>query len=168
MLNVQARAHEQEWQVHQVLGPGDRRTYELVLNPQHGQWLLDLAGLYDLTWATTWWTVANERIAPLLGLPPLPAVPLPAAFGNRPDHYSAKTPHVRRWARGRALAWIDDDIDERDAIALTKDWTGHRLEVMRADPPLAAVLTIGIDPTQGLQPGHISQLRLWSPNSGAP
>ena len=162
VLNVQARAEEPGWETHQVLGPGNRRSFNLVLNAQHGRWLLELAPFYDLTWATTWWTVANQRIAPLLGLPDLPAVPLPTAFGPRTRDYCPKTPHVRRWAKGRSLAWIDDDIDHRDAHALTKDWAGDRLEVMRHDPPLSAVLTIAIDPDQGLERAHIDQLHEWA------
>lgn len=161
VLNVPTRGVEIGWETHEVLGPGDRRAFLLVTNSLHGEWLLELADLYELTWCTTWWTVANERVAPLLGLPPLPAVPLPTAFSDLPLPYSPKTPHVRRWAKGRPLAWIDDDIDERDGDALTIDWSGTR-SVLRGDPPVSAALTLHVDPGVGLTSGHVDRLRGWA------
>lgn len=162
VLNVPGRAGEPGWETHLILGPGDRRTFEVVINRSHGSDLLDLAEWFELTWATTWWTVANERLGPLLGLPPLPAVPLPSAFRRTHNLYSPKTPHVRRWAKGRPLAWVDDDIGDDDATALTRDWSAHRLEVMRSDPPVSAVLALAVDPNVGLTRDHLARLRRWA------
>ena len=60
----------QEWQ--------SRRNPLLArMDRTHGQRLLALA--CDLIWATAWMHDANEVIAPLLGLPPLPVADLPEA-----------------------------------------------------------------------------------------
>ncbi len=56
----------------------DNSNPQLVkLVPGHGPRLLALS--CDLIWATAWMEDANEVIAPLLGLPPLPVVDLPSA-----------------------------------------------------------------------------------------
>ena len=60
----------QEWQ--------SRRNPRLArMDRTHGRRLLALA--CDLVWATAWMHDANEVIAPLLGLPPLPVADLPEA-----------------------------------------------------------------------------------------
>ena len=162
VLNVAPgpRRPDADWQVHQARSYRGTE-YTLHLNPEHGRWLTGLAELFELTWCTTWWRVANERIAPPIGLPTdLPAVPLPDTWSNVPLDYAAKTPHVRRYAAGRALAWIDDDIDDRDAEALTRlkpDDRSHLAGTQRC----ASALTLNVDPDVGLTEGHIERLRKW-------
>jgi hypothetical protein len=43
----------------------------------HGQWLPELAGRFDLVWATGWGDNANRLLAPLLGLASLPVIGMP-------------------------------------------------------------------------------------------
>jgi hypothetical protein len=43
----------------------------------HAQWLAELARAFDLVWASAWGFQANERLCPVLGLDPLPFVPMP-------------------------------------------------------------------------------------------
>lgn len=78
------------------------------------------AGTFNLAWCTTWWR-RIETIAPLVGLPSgLPAVPLPRWSGHdRPFRCAPKTPHVRRFANGRPMAWLDDDFLSIDADCAT-------------------------------------------------
>lgn len=167
VLNVSPgpRRPNADWQVHKAQGPCGAE-YTLHLNPEHGRWLTGLAELFELTWCTTWWRVANERIAPLVGLPDLPAVELPDVWSNVPLNFSAKTPHVRRYAQGRALAWIDDDIDDRDAEALTRlkpDDRSHLPGTQRC----ASALTLNVEPDIGLTESHIERLRAWGELRGA-
>jgi len=115
-----------------------------------------------LTWCTTWWRVANERIAPLVGLPTdLPAVRLPAAWSNVPLDFSAKTPWVRRRANGRAAAWVDDYIDERDSAALTRAVAIDDRSHLGRTQPCVAALALNVDPDLGLTEHHIEMLRRW-------
>ncbi|GAA3438125.1 hypothetical protein [Kutzneria kofuensis] len=62
------------------------------LDPAHGARLCALS--CELVWATTWLSDANDLIAPLLGLPPLPVV-------DRPDTDDEEPPglHWKTWPR---------------------------------------------------------------------
>ncbi|WP_370246629.1 hypothetical protein [Nocardioides sp.] len=156
------------WQPHDVLGPFDDRAYRLVLDPRHGDWLTSLRQHYRLAWCTTWWRVADQRIAPLLGLTPLrhavPLPPTPAAHHVDAD-VSAKTPHVRAWANGAPLAWIDDDIDQRDADALLAPAPDDTRPP--STTPCSDVLLLRTDPAEGLQPHHVDRLLSWTPRTHA-
>jgi len=162
VLNVWPHAlrPDGDWQGHTVLNERDV-AYTLHLNPVHGEWLNGLADVYDLAWGTTWWRVANKRISPLLGLPTtLPSVPLPNPE-MAPWRISWKTPHVRRWANGRALAWIDDDITASDAEALTRlDVDGDMW--LGGTPPVPDALAVNIPLRIGLTWQHVVQLRDWA------
>ncbi|MER8187805.1 HAD domain-containing protein [Kitasatospora sp. NPDC094015] len=130
---------------HELLG------YTVLLAPAHGDWLRELAVRYDLVWATTWEEEANARIAPLLGLPPLPVVRL-TGYVPRPD--DPKVPLLdlfsgRKWApivrhaQGRPFAWLDDIIPG----------SLRRRAVLRRDR-----LLLRIDPEHGLQRRHVDRL----------
>lgn len=122
-----------------------------------------LTDLYELTWCTTWWPVANERIAPLLGLPQdLPCVPLPTTWSEVPVAFSAKTAHVRRYASGRPIAWVDDDVDERDMQALTRAISPADTSVLAGTQPCRAALALNCDPDIGLTIEHAIRLREWA------
>lgn len=144
-----------EWQVHSVANEFDQ-VFTLHLNPVHGDWLNGLADVFDLAWCTTWWEVANERISPRLGLPTdLPCVPLPdQRYADVPVTIAWKTPHVHHWARGRALAWIDDDITPRDQDVL--------MTPTRDGPAVSNALAIPIPLGVGLLWEHIERLRHWA------
>ncbi|GIH94970.1 HAD domain-containing protein [Planobispora siamensis] len=89
------------------------RPLRVWLNPGHGPALLALP--YELVWATTWREEANVWIAPRIGLPRLPVVewrePHTAGGG---DGVHWKTRQIVEWARGRAFAWVDDEIGDAD------------------------------------------------------
>ncbi len=40
----------------------------VLVNPEHGIWISELARVFDVTWATAWNDDANRLLAPLLGI----------------------------------------------------------------------------------------------------
>ena len=68
----------------------------------------------ELVWATTWMEEANERIAPILGLPPLPMIGWPAPSTAPPGLLQWKTETIVRYAAGRPFVWIDDEFGFAD------------------------------------------------------
>jgi len=74
------------------------------INPEHGIWITELTGAFDVVWATGWNDEANRLLAPLLQIKPLPVLTMPAA----PFQPGDKVPLVASYAGGRAAAWIDD------------------------------------------------------------
>ncbi|MGW5219937.1 hypothetical protein ACWEQA_18895 [Nocardia sp. NPDC004085] len=79
-----------------------------------------MAEFYALTWATVWGVEANSWIAPKLGLPELPVVQWPTMYDAGPEGTFWKTRHLISHAAGRAFAWIDDELSERD-----RDFVGY-------------------------------------------
>jgi hypothetical protein len=118
------------------------------LNPDHGPALTALP--FDLAWATTWEDEANHFVAPLLGLPALPYVEWPHPRPNPGGGVFWKTPRIVEWARGRAFAWVDDEITDADL-----DW-------VRAHHPGSALLH-RIDPRFGLTADDFALLANWEP-----
>jgi hypothetical protein len=98
--------------------PPDRSVarFELIDGMVHcislaaGERLRRLAELYDLVWATGWEDRANDSLSPLLGLPELPFLRFDGAARFGSAHW--KLSPLDGYARGRALAWIDDSFDE--------------------------------------------------------
>ncbi|WP_431677495.1 HAD domain-containing protein [Kitasatospora sp. KL5] len=145
---------------HHLLG------YDVLLSPEHGTWLRELSGTYELCWATTWQESANELLAPLLGLPELPVVAV-NRYVRRPgdprirlaELFSGhKWAPLLRYAAGRPFAWIDDVMPPRLV----------RNSLLRRDR-----LLIPVDPLQGLQRHHVDHLlhrpprpRLWHRTTG--
>ncbi|MFC4012754.1 HAD domain-containing protein [Nonomuraea purpurea] len=138
--------------------PGFRRynctigavVYTVHLNPRHGRRLLDLAISTgsELVWATTWEHHANEWIAPRIGLPPLPVIPLspdpPSEFGEM-----FKTPHVAAFAGRRPFVWFDDQVWAEDE------------EYLRVHQGLTDFLLIHVDPARGLTSRHLGMAHEW-------
>lgn len=150
-----------DWRTHRVRGPLVAE-YDLHLNPAHGQWLSSLAELFELVWCTTWGRVANERISPIVGLPDdMGSVRMPGAWSGLPREHSPKTPWVRRHAQGRAVAWVDDECDDRDAEALVRNVVPGDRTPLAGTPACKTALVLAIDPTVGLTYDQISQLRTW-------
>jgi hypothetical protein len=110
------------------------------LNRNLGPMLLSLAAQgAELAWATTWEDEANEAIGPLLGLPPLPAVPA---------QYLNKAATAIPWTAGRPWAWLDDsDYELKSAVRRT-----------RAGVPCLPVL---VDPQTGLTGEHVQAVSEW-------
>jgi hypothetical protein len=84
--------------------------------------LARLAGTYELVWATGWEEKANEYLVHILQLEgELPVLSFDgrAVFGS--SHWKVEA--IDDYARGRASAWIDDNLDER-----AEKWAANREE----------------------------------------
>lgn len=125
--------------------PGYRRftspESEVVLCPDHGRWITELSDSFEVTWVTTWGRSANQAIGAVLGLPTLTHVEL----GTLPRTGTRKLDAVRAFVRGRACAWVDDEIYE-DAVA----WAARRA---------APTLLIRTAPSVGFTVAHVEQLK---------
>jgi hypothetical protein len=112
----------------------------------HGAWLRELAAEFTLVWATAWEEEANRRLAPLLGLDPLPVIRMPAP----PFPPGAKLPAVAAYAGQQPLAWLDDVV-----TADMRTWAATR------DVP---TLLIGVDPAIGLTREIVDRCLAWPPS----
>jgi hypothetical protein len=130
VLNPVCPRPEGEFTSHQVHG------CSVLISARHAAWLRELAGTYQLAWATTWERHANHCIAPLLGLPELPVVPV------RGQPTGDWLPIVRH-AAGRPFAWVDDAIPE---------------PVLRGSAGRRDRLLLRVDPGQGLRRSHVDRL----------
>lgn len=122
----------------------DQPVYVPVLIPEAGAWLTELAARFDLCWATTWEHVANEQVAPAIGIGPLPVIEFDM-------DYHARTPKLASasaFVGNRPCAWIDDDLG-RDAIA----W---------ADGRSVPTLLVHVDAAEGLTRRNVDQLLAWA------
>lgn len=143
---------------------GDGPGHQVWLNPGHGALLRELAeetGL-ELVWATAWQHSANARVAPVIGLDPLPVI----EFSAEDVHVAEdgwltwrveggwKWPAVAAYAGGRALAWLDDELDE-GAFA------GAR-EVFDRERAGSPTLLCHVDPRFGLLGRHLEEIREWA------
>lgn len=79
----------------------------------------------DLVWATTWLDDANEAVAPLLGLPPLPVLDFPGEDTGPGPHW--KTPRIVEHAAGRPFAWVDDETTDADRTWVARQHPGPAL-----------------------------------------
>ncbi|MET4922551.1 hypothetical protein P3L51_09355 [Streptomyces sp. PSRA5] len=97
------------------------------LNVDHGRRLLELGGLYDLVWATTWGEEANVFIGPVLGLPELPVVDWPMTYDTGSDGTFWKTRPLVEHAAGRPFAWVDDELGAADRAFVAEHHEGSAL-----------------------------------------
>ncbi|MFA1544472.1 HAD domain-containing protein [Actinomadura monticuli] len=129
----------------------DGRTFKLWLNAEHGPALLDLAESTgaELAWASYWCDHANEWIAPRIGLPELPFVPIPRFPGIREGRTLGawKARHVAAWAESRPFVWFEDEPDATECIA--------------GEPYVAEHLLVEIDPLTGLTGEHLEAAAAW-------
>lgn len=89
-----------------------------------------LSESYRLVWGTSWGASANELVAPVLGIHPLPACDL-LEF-DAPVGVTWKLPAIRSYLGERSGAWIDDEIGD-DALK----WAAERTQpgaFVQADP----------------------------------
>jgi hypothetical protein len=114
------------------------------VNPAHGAWITEAGEILDIAWATAWNEEANELLAPLLGIAPLPVVTMPAP----PFDPSEKVPRIAAYAQDRPAAWIDD-IHTGHA---------HRWAAEREVP----TLLITADPMVGLTRESIDRVIAWA------
>jgi hypothetical protein len=109
--------------------------------------LARLAERYELAWATGWEEKANEYLVRILGLPGnLPVLTFDghAVFGS--SHW--KLDAIDDYSRGRAAAWIDDNLDER-----CRAWASRRRE------PTHLVET---EHPVGITDAHVGELLRWA------
>ncbi|MFC9243776.1 hypothetical protein ACFT7S_06905 [Streptomyces sp. NPDC057136] len=121
------------------------------LNPHHGPALGALP--FDLVWATTWEEEANTYVAPALGLPNLPFISWASTRHEPEGGVFWKTPEIVAWAKGRAFAWVDDEITESD----------HAWVRAHHDGP---ALLHRIDPRRGLVVDDFAALKGWAAGLG--
>ncbi|MEV7780563.1 HAD domain-containing protein [Kitasatospora sp. NPDC088351] len=154
VLNPVCPGPENDFDTHTLLG------YSVLLSARHGEWLRELAGTYELVWATTWEEKANIHIAPAIGLPRLPVVRF-AGYVPQPgdprvplmDLFSAhKWAPLLRYAAGRPFAWVDDVIP--GCLVRRALWRRDRV-------------LLPIDPGQGLERRHVDRLLARPPRTPA-
>jgi hypothetical protein len=122
----------------------DGRTFPVLLNPAHGEWLNSLSADFDLVWATTWSHEANELIGPKIGLAALPVIE-PVRRGL---YRIEKFDPARKFVAGRPFAWLDDSFEYG-----VPDWARRR------NGRWYRSLLVRPDPAIGLTLEHIQTLR---------
>ncbi|GGS52753.1 HAD domain-containing protein [Actinokineospora fastidiosa] len=131
-------------------GPADSANPLLNrIDPGLGPPLLALG--CTLVWATTWMADANERVAPVLGLPDLAVVDWPDPRRDGVDawfglHWKTR-PLVERSA-GRPFIWVDDEITDADRAWVAEHHPGP-------------ALLHRVDPARGLTTGDLAHLARW-------
>lgn len=114
----------------------------------HGEWIADLAGVYEVVWATAWGEEANRLLAPLLGVPRLPVVPFPQV----PFSADLKVPAIDALAGDRPAAWIDDMLGPA-----AYDWAARRV---------APTLLLPVDPLVGWNRQIVERALEWAVSAG--
>lgn len=120
------------------------------VNPTHGAWISEARTVVAVAWATSWNDEANRLLAPLLRIPPLPVVTMPAP----PFHPDDKIPLIDAYAGQRPAAWIDD-LHSGEARA----WAAART---------SPTLLVTIDPAVGLTRDAIDRVIAWARTLDAP
>jgi len=121
--------------------PGER----VLLSAGHGELLRELAGSFELVWATAWEHKANRLICPVLALPELPVIEFPR---TGTDFLVRKLPGVIDSVGDRPCAWIDDDHQPDHYV-----WARERG---------VPTLLIDIDPAEGLTAQVAAELARWA------
>lgn len=117
--------------------------------------LLALAELFELAWASGWEERADEHLPHLLGVPAgLPFLRFDrGAAGIRASAAHWKLVAIDAYAGARALAWIDDALDDE-----CRAWATARR---------APTLLVQTDPRRGLTAAEADVLRSWALALGA-
>lgn len=126
----------------------DGTVFRLLLNPEHGPLLTGLAEATgaELVWASYWRDAANDWIAPRIGLPPLPSVPLPTLQPGF-SYGVWKARHVAAWTGTRPFVWLEDEPDVADALARMSGLGPYHI--------------VRVDPREGLTERHVASARAW-------
>ncbi|WP_033322571.1 HAD domain-containing protein [Actinomadura atramentaria] len=132
-------------------------TFKLWLNRAHGPLLSDLAAAAgaELAWASYWCDSANEWIAPRVGLPALPFVPIPRFPGPETGRTLGawKARHVAAYAGARPFVWFEDEPDATECVA--------------AEAGVGPHLLVAVDPVRGLTEAHLALAAAWLAEHGA-
>lgn len=90
--------------------PGFERVtseaFDVVVSPQHGEWLRSLTPLFQPVWGTTWGHAANEIFGSVLGLPAWPVI----ALEDLPRSGTRKLAAVSAYVGDQSAAWVDDEL----------------------------------------------------------
>lgn len=110
VLNCLSVRTPRGWRKVQVMG------FDITHNPDHGRLLQELAARHDaqLVWCTTWQGKANTHIAPLVGLPKLPVIPMHIPKMNATVG-AVKAHSIRLWLQDHEqlpFIWYDDEGDK--------------------------------------------------------
>ena len=109
--------------------------------------LLALASHFDLVWASGWEEKAEEHLPRLLGLPAgRPYLQFARAVGKANAHWKLEA--IETHAAGRALAWVDDALNEE-----CREWAQQRS---------APTLLVETAPEHGLTAAHTETLLNWA------
>jgi hypothetical protein len=109
--------------------------------------LLVLANVYELVWASGWEERANDHLPHLLGLPAgLRHLRFPRAVGRGNAHWKLEA--IDTYADGRALAWVDDALNDE-----CRAWAQERE---------APTLLVQTDPSRGLTAEEADRLDRWA------
>ena len=132
-------------------GP-DVARFELIDGVVHcislrsGERLRRLAERFELIWATGWEDKANYYLPALLDLPELPHLTFDGAARFGSAHW--KLGPLEEHCRGRALAWLDDNLDES-----CYEWARQRPEPTLLMPTRSA---------RGIQDTETEALLAWA------
>lgn len=109
--------------------------------------LLALQADFELVWASGWEDRAEDHLPHLLGLPSgLPFLRFERDVGRSNAHW--KLDAIEAFAGARALAWVDDALDEE-----CHAW---------AEAREAPTLLVQTDPTRGLTTAEAERLSVWA------
>jgi hypothetical protein len=111
-----------------------------------GDLLRRLSDHFELVWATGWQARANDHFPELLGLPRLPYVDFDGAAKFGSAHW--KLDPLDAYAKGRPVAWIDDNFDD-----ICFEWAAARE---------APTLLVPVDPRHGLRDEEVETLLTWA------
>jgi hypothetical protein len=135
--------------------PAEIATFEMIDGMVHciskaaGDRLRRLGDHFEPFWASGWEARANDVLPFLLGIPQLPYVRFDGAARFGTAHW--KMEPIEAHARGRALAWIDDSLDET-----CFEWASRRQE---AGEPTLLVPT---ESAKGLEEAQTEALISWA------
>ncbi|MFG3439898.1 HAD domain-containing protein [Nonomuraea sp. NPDC047897] len=143
-----------EWEIHKAVAHD--MSYRVVLNPDHGPMLLELAKETgaELVWATTWEEHTNREIGSRIGLPELPVIQVNS--GPSAPRVHPKTPPVADYVKGRSFVWFDDDLTRADS------------QYLKAHDGVGDFLIVHIGPRKGLTERHLEMAAAWLANRETP
>ncbi|MBM3678669.1 MAG: hypothetical protein FJW96_12430 [Actinobacteria bacterium] len=126
------------------LGNGARQSERLRVGPFYVHFPTELRQLvpalhaaFEIVWATSWCEEANREVAPLVGLPALPALDVTAHW-RKLELVSAHA------GIDRPIAWVDDRLEPE-----AWEW---------ADARPGASLLVRPESRRGLTPEHVDEL----------
>ncbi|HEX3173409.1 MAG TPA: HAD domain-containing protein [Solirubrobacterales bacterium] len=111
-----------------------------------GDRLRRLCSSFEMVWASGWEDKANFYLPSLLGLAECPHIGFDRAA--RPGGAHWKLGALDEYARGRAVAWVDDNFDE----------SCHAWAERRPEP----TLLVPTEPHLGLEEAHVAALESWA------